>query len=234
MPVARTATTNSLGRFLVGNLSPDSYELTITQQGFRTLRVFSVVVSATESPTFTLRLDLGALTETVEVRGSAAAVSAAGVAAGQTSPRARQVAEYFDAAKYYYEQGRLSEAESMMVRALDELRASMSQAAVTIGPIAEPQGPIRAGGEINLPKLLFRLEPAYPADALAAGVQGMVYIDAVLAKDGTVKDARVISGHPMLTDAALAAVHQWRYTPTKLNGVPVEVVMTVFVNFRRR
>jgi protein TonB len=110
----------------------------------------------------------------------------------------------------------------------------MSQTAVTIGPIPEPQGPIRAGGEINLPKLLFRLEPAYPADALAAGVQGMVYIDAVLAKDGTVKDARVISGHPMLTDAALAAVRQWRYTPTKLNGVPVEVVMTVFVNFRRR
>ena len=57
-------------------------------------------------------------------------------------------------------------------------------------------------------------------------------IEAVIGTDGAVKEARVIGGEPILADAALTAVRQWEYTPTLLNGVPVDVIMNVTVHFR--
>ena len=77
------------------------------------------------------------------------------------------------------------------------------------------------------------MPPVYPADAFAAGVEGMVVIEAVIATDGTIKDATVVRSVPMLEEAALGAVRLWQFTPTKLNGMPVEVTMTVAVNFGR-
>ena len=53
-------------------------------------------------------------------------------------------------------------------------------------------------------------------------------------RDGLIREVRVLSGHPLLNDAAAAAVRQWTYSPTLLNGVPVEVVMTVTVRFTAR
>ena len=78
-----------------------------------------------------------------------------------------------------------------------------------------------------------RVDPIYPAAAIAAGAEGTVIIAAVIARDGTVQQARVVQGVPLLDAAALAAVRQWRYTPTLLNAVPVEVTMNVTVSFRR-
>ena len=62
-------------------------------------------------------------------------------------------------------------------------------------------------------------------------MQGIVIIEAIIGKDGNVKDAKVLRSVPLLDQAALEAVRQWRFTPTLLNNVPVEVVMTVTVNF---
>ena len=59
----------------------------------------------------------------------------------------------------------------------------------------------------------------------------MVILEAIVGTDGSVKSAQVLRGHPLLDEAAVDAVQQWRYTPTLLNGVPVDVVMTVTVNF---
>jgi protein TonB len=56
-------------------------------------------------------------------------------------------------------------------------------------------------------------------------------LEAVISKDGAIDNLRVISGHPLLTQAAIDAVKQWRYKPTLLNGEPVEVVTTITVNF---
>jgi len=56
-------------------------------------------------------------------------------------------------------------------------------------------------------------------------------LEAVISKDGAIDNLRVISGHPLLTQAAIDAVRQWRYKPTLLNGEPVEVVTTITVNF---
>ena len=74
--------------------------------------------------------------------------------------------------------------------------------------------------------------PVYPAIALAARVQGVVIIQATIGVDGQVVDATVLRSVPLLDEAALDAVRQWRYTPTRLNGEPVAVVMTVTVNFQ--
>ena len=93
--------------------------------------------------------------------------------------------------------------------------------------------PIRVGGEIRAPRKIHDVQPVYPADANAAGMEGDIHIEAVIARDGSVAGARVVQGVPLLNQAALQAVRQWRYTPTTLNGVPTEVSMTVRVSFSR-
>jgi protein TonB len=64
-----------------------------------------------------------------------------------------------------------------------------------------------------------------------ASIQGAVKLDAIINKDGTIQDLKVISGHPLLVKAALDAVRQWRYQPTLLNGKHVEVATEIDVNF---
>jgi len=98
-------------------------------------------------------------------------------------------------------------------------------------PPAPPAAPVRVGGDIKEPKKIKDAKPVYPPLAQTAKISGIVIIEAIIAKDGSIRDAKILRGMPMLNDAALEAVRQWRYTPTTLNGVPVEVVMTVTVNF---
>ena len=74
----------------------------------------------------------------------------------------------------------------------------------------------------------------YPEIAQAAGVQGIVILEALIEKDGTVGDVRVLRSVALLDQAAIDAVQQWRFTPTLLNGQPVEVLMAVTVNFSGR
>lgn len=89
--------------------------------------------------------------------------------------------------------------------------------------------PLRIGGAVGPPKKIVDVPPVYPQVAKDARVQGVVIVEATVTEDGTVSDARVLRSIPLLDDAALAAVKQWRYTPTWLNGeaVPVQMVMTI-------
>jgi protein TonB len=74
--------------------------------------------------------------------------------------------------------------------------------------------------------------PQYPQMAKIARVQGPVVLAAVIGKDGTIQGLRVVSSaSPLLNQAALEAVKQWRYRPYILNGEPVEVDTTITVNF---
>jgi protein TonB len=75
------------------------------------------------------------------------------------------------------------------------------------------------------------MAPRYPAIAQASRVEGVVILEAVIAEDGSVQDVRVLRSRPLLDDAAVEAVRQWRFTPTLLGGQPVPVVMTVTVSF---
>jgi periplasmic protein TonB len=79
--------------------------------------------------------------------------------------------------------------------------------------------------------LIHKVQPAYPALARAARIQGAVVLQAVISKQGTIENLVVLSGHPMLAPAALDAVRQWRYRPYILNAEPVEVETQITVNF---
>jgi protein TonB len=96
---------------------------------------------------------------------------------------------------------------------------------------AGPAGAVRVGGDIRAPTKITDAKPAYPAIARAARMSGVVFLEAIVARDGTVRDVRVTRSAGVLDQAAIDAVRQWRYTPTLLGGEPVEVVMSVTVNF---
>src|SRR5579862_5807245 len=100
-------------------------------------------------------------------------------------------------------------------------------------PPPKPQTPkrIRVGGQVESAKVVFGPKPEYPPLAKMARIQGTVRLDAVISKDGSIQDLKVISGHPLLVRAALEAVQRWRYQPTLLNGDAVEVATEIDVNF---
>ncbi|MGH9587315.1 MAG: TonB family protein [Acidobacteriaceae bacterium] len=98
-------------------------------------------------------------------------------------------------------------------------------------PRVRASGPLRVSSGVAAGRLLTPIQPIYPAIAKAAGIQGTVVIDALISKQGRVEKAHVVSGQPMLAQAALAAVSRARYQPYKLNGQPVEVETTININF---
>jgi TonB family protein len=91
--------------------------------------------------------------------------------------------------------------------------------------------PFRVGGAVATPVKIKDVAVVYPADARAARVQGIVILEAVISADGLVRDLKVLRGNPMLDAAAVEAVRQWEYTPPMLGGQPVDVIMTLTVNF---
>jgi TonB family protein len=93
--------------------------------------------------------------------------------------------------------------------------------------------PIRVGGNVRAPRKQLDVHPVYPATMRDAGREGVVPMEAIIGRDGSVVSVRVVSAqvHPDFAMAAVDAVRQWRFDPTLLNGVPVEVVMTVSVEF---
>jgi TonB family protein len=181
----------------------------------------------------TVRLRLGSVSESITVAGEFRASSAAQQA---VEPPANPVtaADYLDLARVHYAQRQYAEAQAATERALQLLRPADPQAQFEARPPADPSGPVRVGGSVREPKKIKDVKPAYPNIALLAGVQGIVIIEAVIDREGLVRDTRVLRSTALLDQAALDAVREWRFTPTQLNGVPVEVVMTVTVNFSGR
>jgi protein TonB len=99
--------------------------------------------------------------------------------------------------------------------------------------IMTPASPVRVGGDVKEPRAVRVVPPTYPLLATKARVSGIVVLEATLTAQGTVEEIRVVSGHPLLVDAAIAAVKQWQYEPTLLNGVPVSVILTAKVRFEK-
>jgi protein TonB len=90
---------------------------------------------------------------------------------------------------------------------------------------------VRVGGNIKTPTKVKDVKPVYPPAAQSARVQGVVIIEATIGADGAVQKARVLRSIPLLDDAAVDAVKQWRFTPTVVDGAAVPVIMTVTVQF---
>jgi protein TonB len=108
---------------------------------------------------------------------------------------------------------------------------------VPVGGKAEAAAP--AGGGIApipvqgnaMPERIFHVQPQYPTIARSARVQGTVTVEVIVGPSGTVEQARVVRSIPALDDAAVAAVRQWKYKPTVVNGAAVPVTMLVHVAF---
>lgn len=94
------------------------------------------------------------------------------------------------------------------------------------------QGAIRLPSHFVEGNLIYKSVPQYPAIAKAVGAQGTVILQAMISKTGTIENLRVVSGPPMLQQAAIDAVKNWKYNPYLLNGQPVEVETTVNVIFK--
>jgi periplasmic protein TonB len=94
-----------------------------------------------------------------------------------------------------------------------------------------PPTKLRVSSGVAAGMLVHTVKPQYPALAVQARIQGTVVLQAVIGKDGTIRELRLVSGHPMLAPAAIEAVKQWRYRPYLLNSEPVEVDTQINVNF---
>lgn len=88
------------------------------------------------------------------------------------------------------------------------------------------------GGDVRLAHPIYRVEPRYPQMAIAARISGPVELEGIIGTDGRIRDLHALSGNPLLVPAALEAVRQWVYEPTRLNGKPVEVIAPITVIFR--
>ena len=103
-------------------------------------------------------------------------------------------------------------------------------------PVEEPPArePLRIGGKIEQPKQLYRAEPIYPQIAKSARVQGVVEIEAMISEAGRLEEIKVVSGHPLLNDAAVECVRKWKYEPGRLNGEVIEMPIRISVRFQLR
>ena len=93
-------------------------------------------------------------------------------------------------------------------------------------------GPLRVGGNVQAARIINRVQPVYPPLARQTRISGTVRLHAIIGKDGTIQQLEVMNGHPLLQQAALDAVRQWRYKPTLLSGIPTETPITIRIEFR--
>jgi protein TonB len=113
---------------------------------------------------------------------------------------------------------------------------STAAIAGAVGSVAQPStagqpSRVRVSQGVSQGLLIKKVAPHYPDDARQARIQGTVVLNAVIGKNGDVEELTLVSGHPMLAPAAIAAVKQWKYKPYLLQGEPVKVETQIVVNF---
>jgi TonB family protein len=139
-------------------------------------------------------------------------------------------ATYLDMAAFYYKHRHYGSAEGLLNLAQNAIRDEAKAFGTT-----PADGPPRWGpGTVTEPRKLKGVPPVYPPVAESARIQGAVVVDAIIDVEGNVKGARVVRSVPPLDQAAVDAVRQWKYTPARLNGAPMECIMSVTVTFKLR
>jgi periplasmic protein TonB len=103
-----------------------------------------------------------------------------------------------------------------------------------LSPTTPPPKQVRVGGNIKAPRLVRRVDPVYPELARRAHITGKVSLEALVDQEGNVRDVQVVSGTPLLVEAAVTAVRQWRYQPLFLNGEAHAFTLAVDVTFGLR
>jgi len=98
-------------------------------------------------------------------------------------------------------------------------------------PPPPPRKPLLVGGKVQEAKLIRKVLPVYSEILRRARISGLVVLEVTIGEEGNVTGWKALQGHPLLVEAAVEAVRQWRYSPTLLNGEPVQVLSTVNVHF---
>ena len=144
----------------------------------------------------------------------------------------RERADLADSPEQYRSETEL--ANQWVQKALDAKKAQAAQLVEAPPPpgqaAATPQR-IRVGGIVQAANLIQKVEPVYPPLAYQVRIQGAVRFTVIIGRDGAIQNLQLVSGHPLLVEAARQAASQYHYKPTLLNGEPVEVVTTLDVNF---
>lgn len=103
---------------------------------------------------------------------------------------------------------------------------------VTNKPSSSDKGPIIIDGNVSPPKRIKYFHPTYPPIALKTKTEGTVILEAIIGKNGKIKNIKITKSIPLLDQAALEAIKKWEYTPTIVNGEAREVLLTITVNFK--
>jgi TonB family protein len=148
---------------------------------------------------------------------------------GESSPKSKSAAAPPDDALVVYQNGKVIFRASPVQKASTKEPATAEDAGGELVPA--PSGPVVMSPEIAGRYLIQRVEPEYPDDARLQRIQGDVVMDAIVAKDGNVREVKPISGDSHLAAAAVDAVRQWRFKPYTLEGQPVEFQTRVVVKF---
>jgi hypothetical protein len=216
----RTSVSDGSGAFRFTDLVAGDYTLTAQLPGFQTVRTF-IAVAPDAVQTRRLTLPVGSVEETITVTGDRGARLGTGAAVPQ--PRAQAPAE---------------SARPDVQAALAALAAQMERlkAMDQVSP-----GAVRVGGVIRAPRKVLHVNPIYPTTMQAGGIEGNVVLAARIGVDGHVvevlqaRDADTNPPvHPGLITAATDAVREWKFSPTLLDNIPVEVNMKVNVQFSLR
>jgi TonB family protein len=140
----------------------------------------------------------------------------------------QQLQPYVDVTNYYYSQRRFDDVERTLGNAVKMIRQAQARAGVPAAPAAPATTPPR---RVTFVPRLREVKPAYPPDALAKGVGGMVHLELTIDPRGLVSDARVTQSVPGLDEAALAAVRLWEFAPSFENTTPASVLLDLRLTF---
>ncbi len=197
-------TAGPVGEFTFSNLIPDSYELSVSQPGFRIYKQTIQVFPSEQLKLPEVLLSIGEISQTIVVSAKRGETAGAESSSSETVPALACSARPVQAAQPAYANP------------------------VQSGP---PPRRIRVGGNVEPARLIQQTMPIYPAGVRGAGIQGTVVVEAIIGKDGSLLSPCVVSGPAALAQSALDAFSQWRYSPVLLDGEPVEALTQIGVVF---
>ena len=222
-----TASSGLIGRddgsFEISGLEPGEYSLAVRTPGFEPLfRRFSLEAGEQRDEELVLsRMEASRQPGPASVSASPLPESTGSAVEQEppAEPSSERIVELVERAAALQEQ---------LQAVLDELQTVLDDP----DRLADRSNqPIRIGNGVPPPTKIHDVPPVYPPAARTAGVQGVVILEATIGATGEVGDVEVLRSVPELDAAAIAAVEQWRYEPTLIDGAPVAVLMTVTINF---
>ena len=218
------------GRFRIADLQPGRYEMKLSLPGFGTVTNVMPVTAGADVRR-TIMMPLGSLEETILVTCAPPAAFMSPTPTGVVVDRVAGVAvvdgkRYFDPAAF----------TALAKRYALSARLYTAPAAQDIAPVTIV--PVRVGGQIAAPRQIRKVNPVCPRNVLPSA-DTVVVLVARVGVDGHLNDLRDVSAAgaagpaPEFVDAALEAVRQWEYTPTRLNNTPIEANVRITVQFSR-